>query len=88
MTVIKQMVERLPDEMSSLLQEYERDLEDAWKSIVEGESLAVKFAVDLKRDKNGPKCKVGITFVKVRIKDAVSFPLDEKQWPLFGQEDK
>jgi hypothetical protein len=81
------MTERVPDEISSMLQEYEEDLRQAWASMVVGDTLAVKFSADLKHTEKGPDCKVSINFVKVRIKDAVTFSVDALQRPLFGQED-
>jgi len=85
--VIKSMTERVPDEISSMLQEYEEDLRQAWASMVVGDTLAVKFSADLKHTEKGPDCKVSINFVKVRIKDAVNFPINVTQRELFSKEE-
>lgn len=87
MPIIKSMIERVPDEISSLFQEYEEELRGAYASMLQGETLGVKFSVDLKNTKKGPDCKVGINFVKVRIKDSVSFPITANQRGLFDKEE-
>lgn len=87
MAVIKNLTERVPDEISSMLQEYEEDLRQAWASMVAGETLGVKFSADLKQTDKGPDCKVSINFVKVRIKDSVRFPINVSQRDLFSKEE-
>ena len=87
MPVIKSMTERVPDEIISMLKEYEEELRGAWASMLQGETLGVKFSANLKKGESGADCKVSINFVKVRIKDAVSFPLNVDQRSLFNKEE-
>mgnify|MGYP001444921162 CR=1 FL=1 len=74
----------IPEKIQGLLNDYAKDLEEAWANIGAGESLNINLSAKVGFDKHDkPACEVTIAFIKEKIKGSVTFSWDDKQPVLF-----
>lgn len=71
---MKQALIQIPEKISGLLNDYAKDIEEAWANTGEGEALNINLSAKIGFDKHSkPVCEITISFVKERIKGSVSF---------------
>ncbi len=64
----------IPSKIEGLLNDYQKDLEEAWANVADGETLVINLSAKIGFDKNlKPFCEVGIGFVKEKVKASVCF---------------
>jgi hypothetical protein len=81
---LKSALTQIPKVIEGMLRDYKDDLEQAWANLQENESLNIGLSAKVGFDKKGiPACEVGISFVKEKVKDSVTFNWDDKQENLF-----
>ena len=74
----------IPEKISGLLNDYAKDLEEAWANLGENDSLNINLSAKVGFDKhNKPACEVTISFVKEKIKGSVTFNWNDNQQALF-----
>jgi len=74
----------IPEKINGLLNDYAKDLEEAWAKVGENEALNINLSAKIGFDKhNKPACEVQISFIKEKIKGSVTFNWDNKQNNLF-----
>ncbi len=74
----------IPEKINGLLNDYAKDLEEAWSNLGENEALNINLSAKIGFDKTGkPACEVVISFIKEKIKGSVIFNWDDKQDNLF-----
>lgn len=79
---MKSALIKIPSEISKLIGNHQKDLEEAWANCGE-EPLSISFPVKIGFDKHSkPTCEIGINFVKEKVKDSITFHWDDKQIDL------
>ena len=74
---------QIPEKINGLLNDYAKDLEEAWANLAENEALNVNLSAKIGFDKQGkPVCEITISFIKEKIKGSAIFNWDDKQIPL------
>lgn len=74
----------IPEKIAGLLNDYAKDLEEAWANVGAGESLNINLSAKVGFDKHDkPCCEVTIAFIKEKVKGSVTFNWDDKQPVLF-----
>lgn len=73
---------QIPGKIRELLDLHAKDLHEAWARCGE-EAFSISFPVKIWMDRHGkPACEVGISFVKERVKDSLTFNWDDHQIDL------
>ncbi len=81
---MKQALTLIPEKIVGLLNDYAKDLEEAWANVGAGEVLNINLSAKVGFDKHDkPSCEVTIAFIKEKIKGSVIFNWDDKQPVLF-----
>ena len=71
---MKQALILIPEKINGLLNDYAKDLEEAWANVGDGESLNINLSAKVGFDKHQkPACEVTISFIKEKIKGSVIF---------------
>jgi len=82
--VMKSALLLIPEKIGGLLNDYAKDLEEAWANVGDGEVLNINLSAKIGFDKVGkPACEVKIAFVKEKIEGSVKFNWEDKQAGLF-----
>lgn len=82
MTVLNQ----IPEKIQKLIGDYKEDIEKAWLNRDDELSITLSIKLSVKEGKNN--CEVGISFIKEKIKDKISFTWDDRQGELNLKEGK
>lgn len=81
---MRQALILIPEKINGLLNDYSKDLEEAWANIGENEALNINLSAKIGFDKHQkPACEVTISFIKEKIKGSVTFNWDNHQNSLF-----
>ena len=82
---MKQALILIPEKINGLLNDYVKDLEEAWANVGDGESLNINLSAKVGFDKHSkPACEVTVSFIKEKIKGSVIFNWNDKQIPLLN----
>src|SRR3972149_2166105 len=84
---IKGALKIIPNKIREMLEDYSKDLEEAWVKSGE-EPLNISFSVKIGVSRGKNSCDVGILFTKEKIKDLYSFYWDANQGELFDSIEK
>ena len=81
---MQQALIQIPEKIQGLLNDYAKDLEEAWANVGEGEALNINLSAKIGFDKHSkPACEVTISFIKEKIKGSVIFNWGDQQNNLF-----
>lgn len=75
------VLNKIPETVLQLIEDHREAIEAAWLKN-DDESLSINFSVKLAAKDGKNNCEVGISFVKEKVKDKVSFEWDDRQIPL------
>ena len=79
----------IPEKIKGLLNDYTKDLEEAWANVGENEALNINLSAKIGFDKHSkPACEVTISFIKEKIKGSVTFNWEDRNLNLFSKVEK
>lgn len=78
---MKAALEKIPEKIKELIVRNVDDLVEAWANCG-GDPLTISFSAKIGFKKEKPICEVGISFVKEKIVDSVTFEWDNRQLDL------
>jgi len=87
MSGIKTALDLVPEKIQGLLQDYEKDLDQAWVKMEKGD-LTISFSATFGIKQGQNNCEVTMSFTKEKIKDKANFTWDDKQESLFKTKKK
>jgi hypothetical protein len=79
---LKSALEAIPEKIFDLIQNHEKDLEEAWKNCGESDVLSISFPVKIAVTNNKQLCEVGISFAVSKVKDSTTFEWNDAQLSL------
>ena len=85
---MKAALKIIPEKITGLLNEYSKDIEEAWANVGDNETLNINLSAKIGFDKySKPACEVTIAFIKEKIKGSVTFNWGDQQNNLFKKVD-
>jgi len=81
-------IEEIEEKIRTLFKEHKEEIEEVWTRRGEEEDLSINMGVKLGIKEGKNFCVVGMSFVKEKVKDTISFPWDEKQENLFKKKEE
>ena len=81
-------IEEIKEKIRTLFKEHKEEIEEVWTRRGEEEDLSINMGVKLGIKEGKNFCVVGMSFVKEKVKDTISFPWDEKQENLFKKKEE
>lgn len=81
-------IDEIEEKIRALFKEHKEEIEEVWTKKGEEEDLTINMGVKLGIKEGNNYCVVGMSFVKEKVKDTISFPWNEKQENLFKGKEK
>ncbi len=73
---------KIPPTISDLIENHQKDLEEAWANCGDSEPLSISFSVKMGLKDGRGISEVGISFTKEKVKDSCQVEWDPKQMNL------